>query len=95
MRLYFHPESDSLFWDEWATDPLCEDVTDEPKFRKAALARGINEPEVVSVVLLHEKNIVPDAVAKGVANAIIKSYKVWERKPADLYPTPVLSLIHI
>lgn len=28
--------------------------------------------------------------AKGtIADAIVKSYKAWERKPADLYPTPV------
>lgn len=28
-------------------------------------------------------------VTSGVAGAIVKSYKAWERKPSDLYPTPV------
>lgn len=51
MRLYYHPESDSLFWDEFQTDPFTDDVTDEPKFRKAARERGIREPEVISEVL--------------------------------------------
>lgn len=82
-RLYFHPESDGLFWDEFCADPLCEDVTDEQKFRLAAQQRGIQEPEVISEV------IVPAKGAKGIAQAIVKSYKKWERKPADLYPTPV------
>lgn len=77
MRLYYHPESDSLFWDEFCGDGLAEDVTDEKRFRDAALARGIVEPKGVSEVI------------SGVAGAIIKSYKKWERKPADLYPTPV------
>ena len=74
MRLYYHPESDSLFWDEFASDPLCEDVTDEPKFREAARVRGMNEPEVISEVIdmpKIERN-------KGIANAIVASYKNGE-----------------
>jgi len=78
MRLWYHPESDSLFLDEYQTDPLAEDVTDDPKFRIAAKQRGIKftyEGEVTSTHTM--------------ADAIVASYKKWERKPADLYPTPV------
>lgn len=85
MRLYFHPESDSLFWDDFASDPLCDDVTDLPLAREKARERGINEPEAISEVIDAPKV----ARSKGIANAIVASYKRWERKPADLYPTPV------
>lgn len=90
VRLYYHPESDGLFWDEFASDPLCEDVTDEPRFRQAALDRGIVEPEVTSVVIDSEPVAKkPSDETKGIAKAIVQSYKKWQRKPADLYPTPV------
>lgn len=85
MRLYYHPESDSLFWDEYASDPLCEDVTDDKRFRAAARTRGMAEPEVISVVIDMEAK----KASKGIARAIVQSYKKWDRKPADLYPTPV------
>lgn len=81
MRLYYHPESDSLFWDEFCADGLCEDVTDIAKFQDAAAARGIKCPGPITEVI--------SVPAKGFANAIVASYKKWERKPADLYPTPV------
>jgi hypothetical protein len=87
MRLYYHPESDSLFWDFFASDPMCEDVTDEPRFRKASKERGLNEPENVSPVI--EVPAQKAATTRGMAKAIVDSYKKWERKPADLYPTPV------
>lgn len=89
MRLYFHPESDGLYWDEFVSDPFVEDVTDEPRFRHAAKLRGLKEPAEISVIVEPEKlkPIVPKA--RSVANAIIQSYKTWERKPADVYPTPV------
>lgn len=87
-RLYFHPESDALFWDEFCSDPLCDDVTDEERFRVAAQQRGIQEPDEIAEVI-SDKKIVPDQVAKGIARAIVTSYKKWDRKPADLYPTPV------
>lgn len=74
MRLYYHPESDGLFWDEFASDPLCDDVTDDPKFQLAAQQRGIVEPEVISAV------IVPEKEAKGIARAIVHSYKEGEPK---------------
>lgn len=83
MRLYYHPESDSLFWDEFASDPLAMDVTDDKMARSKARERGITEPEVISVVIEDK------TASRGVARAIIESYKKWERKPADLYPTPV------
>ena len=83
MRLYYHPESDSLFWDEFRTDPFTDDVTDEPKFRKAAKERGLKEPEVISEVIVHTPK------GRTFADAITASYKKWERKPSDLYPTPV------
>jgi hypothetical protein len=86
MRLYFHSESDSLFWDEFQTDPFTDDVTDEPKFRKAAKVRGLQEPEVISEVIDAK---VYSPKGQSIADAIITSYKKWERKPADLYPTPV------
>lgn len=84
MRLYYHPESDSLFWsDEWPNDGTCDDVTDEKRFRQVARDRGIKEPEKITVVI--------DAKATstgGLAGAIQASYKKWDRKPADFYPTP-------
>lgn len=82
MRLYYDADSESLFWDEFNNDPFTTDVTDEPRFRQAARDKGLVEPKKVSEVISVEP-------AKGVANAIITSYKKWERKPADLYPTPV------
>lgn len=84
MRLYYHPESDALFWsDEWPNDGTCDDVTDEKRFRAAARERGIPEPEKITVII--------DAKAEksgGLAGAIQASYKKWDRKPADFYPTP-------
>lgn len=77
MRLWYHPESDSLFLAKEQADPLCEDVSDEPAMRKAARERGLQ--------FTYEGPAGP----KTVADAIVASYKKWERKPADLYPTPV------
>lgn len=107
-RLYLHPESDSLFWDEFCADPLAEDVTDDPRARLMAEQRGIPEPEDIAEVISEGKTKrvqgydgkwrdIPisantsgrDADMKGFAQAIVKSYKKWDRKPADLYPTPV------
>ena len=84
MRLYFHADSDSLFWDEFCSDPYTDDVTDEPRFRHAAKLRGIKEPPEVTSVL----NAEPKKTFT-MADAITQSYKTWERKPADIYPTPV------
>lgn len=78
-RLWFHPESDGLFWDtEYPHDGLCEDVTDSKVHRDAAVERGMATPPGVLPLKAH-----------GMAEAIVESYKKWERKPADLYPTPV------
>jgi hypothetical protein len=95
VRLYYHPESDSLFWSaEWPGDGLCEDVTDIQEFRAGAKLRGIQEPDRIDEIV--EGKIIPDLdVAKaiapltgGMAGAIQKSYINWERKPSDFYPTP-------
>jgi hypothetical protein len=114
-RLFYHPESDSLFWSrEWPNDGLCEDVSESKRFREVAKSRGIAEP---FTAIGYDINKDPDYISgemtrenyssfgkprelkmtaevtsskKGsIADAIIASYRKWERKPADLYPTPV------
>ncbi len=104
MRLYHHADSDSIFWDHFNADPGCDDVTDFAAFQDAAAARGIICPGPISPVVdanilnsqSMEGRIIPDAdVARviapltgGMAGAIQSSYKNWERKPSDFYPTP-------
>jgi hypothetical protein len=98
VRLYYHPESDSLFWDEFASDPLCEDVTDEQRFQDAAALRGIKCHGKISTVIDAHAQAAALTVRgcgtiwkdepRGLASAIQKSYKAWERKPSDFYPTP-------
>lgn len=91
MRLWYHPESDALFVSsEWPNEGTCDDVTDDDKMRAVARIRGIKIdelpplPEVTST--LFERMVPPKHT---MADAIVASYKRWERKPADLYPTPV------
>ena len=101
MRLYYHPESDALFWsDEWPNDGQCNDVTDLAEYQDAAAKRGIKCPGIITPVI----DVVAEAAAQttrgcgtvwkddppsgGLAGAIQKSYRAWERKPADFYPTP-------
>lgn len=80
MRLWYHADSDSLFAsDEW--DGLSEDVTDNGKMRKLAKERGMQ-------FVYGGMNTV-DFQRRTIADAIVASYKKWQRKPADLYPTPV------
>lgn len=86
MRLYFIPESEMLFWDEFCTDPFASDVTDNLHFRVKARERGLREPEVISEVIDEKR---PIAKVETFADAVIASYKKWERKAADVYPTPV------
>jgi hypothetical protein len=95
MRLYYHPESDSLFWADFCDDPFCDDVTDEAKFQDAAADRGIFCPGPISKVIEQGKIIPDEDVARviapltgGLAGAIQASHKKWERKPSDFYPTP-------
>lgn len=101
MRLYYHPDSDSLFWDASAGDPFCEDVTDNPQFRRRARARGIEEPKGIVEIVTDPHAAAAaltvrgcgtiwkdDPPSGGMAGAIQKSYKAWERKPSDFYPTP-------
>ncbi len=85
MRLYYDADSEGLFWDEFSNDPFTQDVTDEPRFREAAKAQGLIEPKDISEVI----SIEPEAPSTGIAHAVLSSYKKWQRKPADLYPTPV------
>lgn len=101
MRLYYHPESDALFWsDEWPNEGQCNDVTDLTEYQDAAAARGIKVPGKITPVI----DLAAEAAAKttrgcgtvwkdeppsgGLAGAIQKSYRAWERKPSDFYPTP-------
>lgn len=94
MRLWYRPESDGLFMsEEEANDALCDDVTMEPRFRQAAKDRGY---DISQLPPLHKLDVTHGYVAPEVtsgkhtmAAAIVASYKRWERKPADLYPTPV------
>lgn len=104
MRLYYHPESDSLFWsDEWPQDGLCEDVTDLAGYQDAATRRGIKCPDKITPVIdvtakaaeqatrgcgTVRKDDLPAQSTGGLAGAIQASYKKWERKPSDFYPTP-------
>lgn len=80
MRLWYHPESDALFLAEEHPDPYCEDVSDDAAMRVAAKARGLKFVYAPSPKLLP---------AHTIAAAMVESYRRWERKPADLYPTPV------
>ena len=129
MRLYYHEDSDSLFWDDFCADPYAEDVTDESVYQNLAAERGLKCPgpisSVVNANILNSQSqegtraatpaeraaartmrgcgtvwkddkIIPDEdVARviapltgGMAGAIQASYKKWERKPSDFYPTP-------
>lgn len=80
MRLWYHQDSDALhISDVW--DGVSEDVTDIAKMRKAAKDRGLT--------FVYEGMETADFKRRTIADAIVASYKKWERKPADLYPTPV------
>lgn len=96
MRLYYHPESDSLFWDaNWPNEGTCDDVTGDARMRAAAKLRGIREPPMIDAQLAAEKTVrgcgtvwKDEAKTGGMAGAIQASYRAWERKPSDFYPTP-------
>lgn len=81
MRLWYHPESDALFLDEITVEneSMCVDVSDDPKYRIAAKQRGLHFAYAPS----------PKVEQHTIAKAMVESYRRWERKPADLYPTPV------
>lgn len=83
MRLWYHAESDSLFLDEPTVENamLCTDVSDDPAMRVAAKLRGIK--------FVYDAEVTSKQPRHTIADAIVKSYRRWERKPADLYPTPV------
>lgn len=81
FRLYYHGDSDSIFWDDKCDDPTVLDVTDDAKYQDAAAARGIKCPGKIAEPASRGDD-------QGMAGAIQKSYKKWKRKPADFYPTP-------
>lgn len=90
MRLYYEQDGDLLWWEDFNGGAV--DVTDEPRYRHAAKLRGLSEPEVISTVVetAPGTSIVPLYIAPHtMASAITKSYATWERKAADIYPTPV------
>lgn len=92
MRLYYHGDSDSLFWAEPGSlsDPLVDDVTHDAYMRTVANDRGIKTPDKITPgPEFGPKGDQTKAPTTGMAAAIVKSYKKWVRKPADLYPTPV------
>lgn len=104
MRLYYHPESDSLFlsepgeWQNGADGALCNDVSESPRYRALAQMDGLDLDEITDethYVIADEKGIRDVSVEEyheksigGVAGAIAASMAKWARKPADLYPTP-------
>jgi len=84
MKLWYHADSDSLYWrDDW--DGVSEDVTDNPTARMNAKLRGMKRPEFFDAVPPVEVTSAPHTMA----TAVRKGYERWDRKPADLYPTPV------
>jgi hypothetical protein len=127
QRLWYHPESDSLFWsEEYPHEGLCEDMTHDLGFRLKAqdiittpkdvepydhdedVTFGDSKIGDLRIFMAFNGKVTPEtAVYSGrqtrepklpskptmasgtIAAAIVESYKKWERKPADLYPTPV------
>ncbi len=99
MRLYFHPESSSLFlaepgdWQNTADGALSEDVSEDEFHLSMAPLEGIDVSEITP-------EDIPEKVRQstgGMAGAIAASMAKWIRKPSDLYPTPedvTISLIH-
>jgi len=88
MRLYYHRDSDELFWldPEYGDHGITEDVTNDSYYRVAAMKRGIaTPPNITGDPPIDTSKLLPN----NMATAIVKSYKKWERKAADLYPTPV------
>jgi hypothetical protein len=90
MRLYLNTDEEILFWDEFCPDPFMTDVTDNKDYRRLAKERGLKEPEVISEVIDDDRPVTKIKTGDHTfADAVIESYKKWERKAADVYPTPV------
>lgn len=104
MRLYYHPESDSLFvsepgdWQDENDGALCEDVTNLPNFRSMASLDDIDLSEVDPIATeddfwaMPSEEVMPrirEQAVKGMSGAIAEAMRKWTRKPADLYPTPL------
>lgn len=98
MRLFYHPESDSLFleepgdWQNTADGALSHDVSDEPEFRSRAVLDDIDLSSITpedDFWAMPLEAVKPVKSSGGVSGAIAASMAKWARKPADLYPTPV------
>lgn len=108
MRLFYHPESESLFlsepgeWQATADGALSVDVSDDPNWRAHASLDGIDIDEIKPLEDDEDDFMSCDLPAPvkstgGVAGAIAAAMAKWNRKPADLYPTPpdvTYSLLH-
>lgn len=80
MRLYYHADRDSLFWDEFNADPGCDDVTDQAKFQDAAALRGIICPGPITPVV--DANILNSQSAEGAAALTVRGCgTVWKEEP--------------
>lgn len=98
MRLFYHPESDSLFlsepgdWQQTADGALTEDVSDDERFRAMARMDDLDLSQITPLdgdddfMAVSAPNYQPKAV--GMSGAIAEAMRKWARKPADLYPTP-------
>lgn len=90
MKLWYHPESDSLFVGEEGPDTFgCEDMTFSLRARLAALAAGLDTKVLPPMPETTAEDHMIVKKPSTMASAIVASYKRWDRKPADLYPTPV------
>lgn len=104
MRLYYHPESDSLFlaepgdWQQEADGALSEDVSDDANWRASAVLDNLEVDQIKPLEYYFPPKEPDDTfdcplpetpkTYEGVSGAIIASMAKWARKPADLYPTP-------
>lgn len=105
MRLFYHPESDSVFlsepgeWQQNADGALSVDVSDDPNWRAHASLDGIDIDEIKPLEEYDKMAEIEDDFMScdlpepvkstgGVAGAIAAAMAKWNRKPADLYPTP-------
>jgi len=81
LRLYYHPESDSLFWNEFSDDPFVEDVTDQAGYQDAAALRGIMCPGEISRVMEGAANILNTYSQEG-TKAATPAEREYARKQA-------------
>lgn len=110
MRLFYHGESGAYFleepgeWQETGDGALCDDVSDYPEHRSAAVLEGIDLSQITDdddddfwamptelehVVLGSTEKTIVQGQTGGISGAIAAAMAKWARKPADLYPTPI------